>query len=122
MTPSFRVIAFVCFISSLVCESESFIFARRKQWRREAARKIFIHFGGSKQQTVPEKNLDGELISIAFFSFLHQAAIPFSDLVHGSSLSEMDATSLGAMGVARTSQVRTLNDFVLKTSWQLTDD
>jgi len=47
-----------------------------------------------------------ELFSISFLSFMHQAAMPFSDVVDSAFLSNMDASSLGAMGVARSSQVR----------------
>jgi Na+-driven multidrug efflux pump len=59
---------------------------------------------GSSKQQVMEKELDRELLSISFFSFLHQAAMPFADLVDGSYLSTLDSNSLGAVGVVRSSQ------------------
>lgn len=84
------------------------MFPRRTVLTDRLARKTRIDLCGSKHQAF-EKGLDIEFITIAFFSFLQQATIPFSDLVHASFLSELDATSLGAMGVARTSQVRNLS-------------
>ena len=50
-------------------------------------------------------DLDRKLMNISFFSFLHQASTPFSELIDSAYLSRMDSTSLGAMGVAMSSQV-----------------
>lgn len=49
-------------------------------------------------------SVNREIIKVSFFSFLHNAAMPFADLVDGSFLSTLDANSLGAVGVVRASQ------------------
>jgi Na+-driven multidrug efflux pump len=85
----------------LVSETRAFAFIQRKSWK---PRKKKVLSGGSSKQQVMEKELDRELLSISFFSFLHQAAMPFADLVDGSYLSTLDANSLGAVGVVRSSQ------------------
>lgn len=59
-----------------------------------------------RTRTSVEKQIDKEMLKVSFFSFLHSAAMPFSDLVDGSFLSTLDANSLGAVGVVRASQVR----------------
>jgi hypothetical protein len=80
-----------------------------QSWKTNLLRnKITIH-RSTKAQPQPqredeEKQIDAELLSISFFSFLHQASIPFGDIVDGTFLSKLDAGSLGAMGVARSSQ------------------
>jgi Na+-driven multidrug efflux pump len=53
---------------------------------------------------VEKKKLGKELFSISFFSFLHQASMPFGDIVDGVFLSDLDAAALGAKGIARSSQ------------------
>lgn len=55
-------------------------------------------------RTEEEKSVDREMLSVSFFSFLHNAAMPFADLVDSSFLSTLDANSLGAVGVVRASQ------------------
>jgi hypothetical protein len=69
------------------------------------------------KETTANKNgvLDRKLLSISFFSFLHQAAMPFAELVDSAYLSNMDSTTLGAMGVARSSQVRDCFDPICAT-------
>ncbi|CAJ1916326.1 unnamed protein product [Cylindrotheca closterium] len=51
-----------------------------------------------------EKNIKAEFLLISFWSFVHQASIPFGDIVDGMFLSEIDASSLGAIGVAKSTQ------------------
>jgi Na+-driven multidrug efflux pump len=75
-------------------------------WKTNLLRnKITIHRStkAQPQRDDEEKQIDAELLSISFFSFLHQASIPFGDIVDGIFLSKLDAGSLGAMGVARSS-------------------
>jgi hypothetical protein len=72
-------------------------------------RKTVFRLSDSNQhEKTVDKNgaLDRKLLSISFLSFLHQAAMPFAELVDSAYLSKMDSTSLGAMGVARSAQVR----------------
>lgn len=54
-------------------------------------------------------DVDSQMMYISFFAFLHQASMPLADLIDGAFLSDMDASSLGAMGVARSCQVRTVH-------------
>jgi Na+-driven multidrug efflux pump len=55
-------------------------------------------------QTEEETSVNREMLRVSFFSFLHNAAMPFADLVDSSFLSTLDANSLGAIGVVRASQ------------------
>jgi hypothetical protein len=77
-------------------------YSTNASWKRQ---KIACHLS---QQTRATENevLDRKLLSISLFSFLHQAAMPFAELVDSACLSKMDSTSLGAMGAAKSSQVR----------------
>lgn len=49
------------------------------------------------------RRIDEQFLSISFFSFLHQAAIPLSGIVDQMFLRSCDATSLGAMSIAKSS-------------------
>ncbi len=82
----------------------------RKPWRwnrfSNAAKRIFGPSPTLLVQNDEEKSVNREMMRVSFFSFLHNAAMPFADLVDGSFLSTLDANSLGAVGIVRASQVR----------------
>jgi hypothetical protein len=105
MKSSRLCVAVLFIVSSLFHGVKSFVLVTsRRNWASTLPRRIPIN--ASEQPTVAEKELDSQMLSLSFFSFLHQAAMPFADIVSGSFLSRLDATSLGAMGVARSAQVR----------------
>ena len=69
-------------------------------------RKRTSRLSGGETKNKENDGLDRKLLSISFFSFLHQAAMPFAEIIDSAYLAKMDSVSLGAFGVAKSSQVR----------------
>lgn len=81
----------------------------KKLWRWNRTSDNAKQFFGPPSLAAPNDeyiSINREMLKVSFFSFLHNAAMPFADLVDGTFLSTLDANSLGAVGVVRASQVR----------------
>lgn len=76
---------------------------RRLSWRR-ATKQPHQKEQPDLQREAIQHELEKEMRSISFYSFLHNAALPLADLVDGYFMSVLPASSLGAIGVVRSSQ------------------
>jgi len=100
------VIAFT-FLFPRLCTSLSIPNQRPTERRYQRSIKTTSTFRLSPLNAISKeeaKSIDREILWVSLFSFLHNAAMPFADLVDGTFLSTLDANSLGAVGVVRASQ------------------
>jgi Na+-driven multidrug efflux pump len=80
--------------------------ANQPTWRHQLANKTRTIIRLPSRKIIGNEDaqsVNREILKVSFFSFLHNAAMPFADLVDGSFLSTLDANSLGAVGVVRAS-------------------
>lgn len=95
-------IAASIFIPALLsCPREVHSFASRKSLLNIRQRSFKSNPQNSDEI---ETNVKAEFLSIWFLSFVHQASMPLSDAIDGAFLSELDANSLGAIGIAKSVQ------------------